>query len=201
TTWPSGCQRRSGYRKRWSSPIPSGSSVRPTWAGAAGSACGSTGSPTGRWWRGWSRRRTGRWRRRDCARRSTRGRARRPGHGGTEASPPRRASGGQDAVDELVGARAIDVVQVGVDAVAAGRRQIEALVEDVATAQPAAHEVPGQAEQGGAALGVDAVGPTEEFVDQRTLRGVVELRARGRGEQIVTADHRDDLVDTREPGR
>src|SRR5262245_55351564 len=54
----SGCRRRSASRRRWSSPIPCGSSGRRTWATGAGSASVSIGGPTGPWWRSSFSRRT-----------------------------------------------------------------------------------------------------------------------------------------------
>jgi len=109
------------------------------------------------------------------------------------------AAGGQDPVDERVGAGPVGVPEVVVDAVARRGGEIEALVEDVASGEGRADEVPGEAEQGGPLLGPGALGAVEELVDQRPERGVVELAAARRGQEIVAADEHDDLVHPRKP--
>jgi len=65
------------------------------------------------------------------------------------------------------------------DAVPAGRGQVEALVEQVARAEPGAHEVPRQSKQRGPRLGVDAARPVEELLEERAELRVVELAAVG----------------------
>src|SRR5262245_64856417 len=88
---------------------------------------------------------------------------------------------------------------MGGDAVAGGRGEVEALVEDVAPRQARAHEVPGEAEEGGARLSVDSAGAVEELVEERPQFGVIELTPARRGEEVVAADEGDDLGHPREP--
>ena len=84
-------------------------------------------------------------------------------------------------------------------AIAGGRREVEAFVQEAAAGERRPDEVPRQPEERGPVLGVDAIGAVHHLVDERPEFRVVELASGGRGEEVVTADERDDLGHTRHP--
>ena len=98
------------------------------------------------------------------------------------------AAGGEDAVDERLRAAPVGVALVGGDAVATRGGEVEALVEQVSSGEPGAHEIPGQPEQGRPCLRVHAIGAVEELDDP-------ELRTRmGRANRDKAREFAPDVV-------
>src|SRR5262245_32067664 len=79
----------------------------------------------------------------------------------TKEAPPQsethsiaaRSARREDVVDQRVGPGTVGVVQMRHDAVAGRRREVEALVEQVAPREAGAHEVPREAEERGPGFG------------------------------------------------
>src|SRR5689334_23936015 len=130
-----------------------------------------------------------------------RGAARRRSAGGENGSrvrePSRPTSGGQDPVDQRVGAAAVDVPDMVADAVARGRGEVEALVENVAAGERRADEIPRETEQGGPLLRADILRAVQELVDERAEADVVELAPARGGQEVVASDEHQDLVHPR----